>query len=391
MLFTFNKCIFDAKSNMYISRTIEKYLLGRLINKNKISVIYGARQTGKTTIAKRIIELSNLNTLSINSDLYDYFDYFEKPNLQDLKGLLSGYELLYIDEAQEFSNIGKVLKIIYDEFKEIKVLVTGSSSFSLSSAISEPLTGRKTEYILFPFSIQEIKQEKNIVELKEIVKKILVYGSYPDVYLEDNFKDKQENLLEVTRSYLYKDLLALATIKYPHKLKQITKLLAYQIGSPVSVNELAKNTSLSSETVERYLDLLEKSFVIFRLSGFSSNMRKTIRKQDKFYFYDLGVRNAVIENFKDINQRNDKGQLWENFVILEMRKKMNNNRILASQHFWRTYDGAEIDLVEQKEGDIHAFEIKYNKSRNKPPSSWSENFKDYTFNTITINNFYNFF
>ncbi len=376
---------------MYISRTTEKYLLKRLINKNKISVIYGARQTGKTTIAKQIIKLSKLKTLSINSDLYDYFEFFEKPNTQDLNGLLSGYELLYIDEAQEFPNIGKVLKIIYDEFKDIKVLVTGSSSFSLSGSISEPLTGRKTEYILFPLSIQEIKQERNIVELKELVKKILIYGTYPDVFLEDNFKDKQENLIEVTRSYLYKDLLALATIKYPHKLKQITKLLAYQIGAPVSINELAKNTSLSFETVERYLDLLEKSFVIFRLSGFSSNMRKTIRKQDKFYFYDLGVRNAVIENFKDIDQRNDKGQLWENFVILEMRKKMNNNRILASQYFWKTYDGAEIDLVEEKQGNICAYEIKYSKIRNKPPASWSENFKDASFDTITINNFHKFF
>jgi len=376
---------------MYISRTTEKHLLNRLINKKKISVIYGARQTGKTTISNQIIELSNLKTLSINSDLYDYFDYFEKPNLQDLKGLLSGYELLYIDEAQEFPNIGKILKIIYDEFKEIKVLVTGSSSFSLSSAISEPLTGRKTEYILFPFSIQEIKQKKNIAELKGTVKKILIYGSYPDVFLEDNFTDKQESLLEVTRSYLYKDLLALASIKYPHKLKQITKLLAYQIGYPVSVNELAKNTSLSSETVERYLDLLEKSFVIFRLSSFTSNMRKTIRKQDKFYFYDLGVRNAIIENFKDIEQRNDKGQLWENFVILEMRKKINNNRELASQYFWRTYDGAEIDLIEQRQEKIYAYEIKYNKIKKNPPKSWSDNFKDYSFDTITINNFHKFF
>ncbi len=271
---------------MYINRTIEKLLKERLINKNKISVIYGARQTGKTTISKHIIKSSGLKTLYINSDLYDYFEYFEKPDLQKLKGLLIGYELLYIDEAQEFPNIGKVLKIIYDEFKNIKVLVTGSSSFNLSGSISEPLTGRKTEYILFPFSLQEIKQEKNIAELKQTVKNILVYGSYPDVFLEDNFFEKQEKLLEITRSYLYKDLLALSNIKYPHKLKQITKLLAYQIGSPVSVNELSKNTSLNFDTVERYLDLLEKSFVIFRLSGFSSNMRKTIRKQDKFYFYD---------------------------------------------------------------------------------------------------------
>ncbi len=391
MLVTYNSCIFDVKSNMYISRTTEKYLLERLINKKKICVIYGARQTGKTTIAKRIIELSNLKTLSINSDLYDYFEYFEKPNSSVLKGLLSGYELLYIDEAQEFPNIGKVLKIIYGEFKSVKVLVSGSSSFSLSSAISEPLTGRKTEYLLFPFSLQEIKSDKNIVELKQTVKTMLIYGSYPDVFLEENFSEKQENLLEITRSYLYKDLLTLATIKYPYKLKQITKLLAYQIGSPVSINELAKNTSLSSETVERYLDLLEKSFVIFRLSGFASNMRKTIRKQDKFYFYDLGVRNAVIENFKDIDQRNDKGQLWENFVILEMRKKINNKRELASQYFWRTYDGAEIDLIEQRQEKIYAYEIKYNKIKKNPPKSWSDNFEDYSFDTITINNFYNFF
>jgi len=376
---------------MYIQRTTEKKLLERLISKNKISVIYGARQTGKTTLSKRIVELSKLKTLFINSDLTDYFEFFEKPNSSALKGLLSSYELLCIDEAQEFPDVGKVLKIIYDEFKSIKVLVTGSSSFSLSSAISEPLTGRKTEYLLFPFSLQEIKSDKNIVELKQTVKTMLIYGSYPDVFLEENFSEKQENLLEITRSYLYKDLLTLATVKYPHKLKQLVKLLAYQIGSVVSVNELAKNMSVNFETVERYLDLLEKSFVIFRLSSFKSNMRKTIRKQDKFYFYDLGVRNAVIENFKDIDQRNDKGQLWENFVILEMRKKINNNRELASQYFWRTYDGAEIDLVEQKQDEIYAYEIKYNKIRKNPPVSWSKEFKDYSFNTITINNFYNFF
>lgn len=374
---------------MYISRIIEKSIKERLLKKNRIIILYGARQTGKTTLANTIIGQIRRKTLKINGDIPDYANLFTTMDFAALRGMVANYEIMFIDEAQKLPNIDKVLKILHDEFPGLKILVTGSSSLDLSSKITEPLTGRKSEYLLFPFSFEEIKSD-NPIENNALASEMMIYGSYPEVYTEKNYHDKQEIILEISRSYLFKDLLSLAQIRYPQKIVRLARMLAYQIGNTVSVHELSRTLSINHETVENYLDLLEKTFVIFRLSPFESNMRKTLKKQNKFFFYDLGIRNALIENFSSLKERNDTGQLWENFIILERRKLLNNHRLLYTQHFWRTYDGAEVDLVEKIESRIQAVEIKFTKVKQSPPPSWKNMYQDIPFLSVAFNNFQNF-
>jgi len=298
--------------------------------------------------------------------------------------------LLFIDEAQRIPELGINLKLLADEIPELKILVTGSSSFEIASKVSEFLTGRKQVFTLHPLSFQEIGQIKNPFELDDQLEDLLIHGSYPEVYTCINKKESEEILYEISDSYLYKDILELSSIKYPRKLKDLLRLLAYQIGSEVSISELSRNLGINRETVENYLDLLEKSFVIFRLSAYSRNLRKEIRKQDKFYFFDLGIRNAIIDNFKYLNHRNDIGSLWENFIIAERKKVLDYNGIHSSTYFWRTYTGAELDYIEEKDNCLKAFEIKYNKTKVACPKTWLENHPDSEFRIINKDNYQDF-
>jgi predicted AAA+ superfamily ATPase len=373
---------------MLITRLLSDVVSEKLQTTNKAVILYGARQLGKTTLSKLIIDKLGYKTLSINADQEKYIEILSSRDLNKLQSLVHGYELLFIDEAQRVPNIGINLKILTDEIPELKLLITGSSSLNLADKITEPLTGRKWTFTLFPLYLQELS--KNKFELNDKLDNLLTFGSYPEVYTTINMTDKSDLLYEIANSYLYKDILELSNIKYPRKIRDMVRLLAFQIGSEVSVHELSRTLGINRETVENYLDLLEKSFIIFRLSGFSKNLRKEVRKSDKFYFYDLGIRNAVIDNLNFPAQRNDMGALWENFIIAERKKYLHYNRINVSTYFWRTYTGAKLDYIEEGNGTLNAMEIKYNKDKTKSPKSWMETYPDSEFLLINKENYLDF-
>ena len=371
---------------------IKRKLIDKIIRQskttNKIVVIYGPRQIGKTTLAKSIIDKLKLKTLHINADQTQYIDILSSRDWKKIKSLISGYELLFIDEAQRIPEIGINLKIIYDNLPEMKIITTGSSSFDLANKLQEPLTGRKWTFELFPISIQELENNHNAFEIKNKLEELLVYGAYPEVLSLENIFDKQKLLMEISRDYLYKDILDLVNIKYPHKLRDLLRLISFQIGSEVSISELADNLGINKETVENYIDLLEKSFVIFRLSGFSRNLRNEVKKMNKIFFYDLGIRNVVIDNLKPINNRDDVGALWENFLIIERFKYLEYNSILASTYFWRMSTGAEIDYVEERDGMLYSFEFKWNpKKQARVPQKFLDTYKNSEFEVVNRDNF----
>ncbi|MCD4792051.1 MAG: ATP-binding protein [Bacteroidales bacterium] len=374
---------------MEINRKLNKFVINKIKNTGKAIIIYGARQVGKTTFAKQIIKELNLKTLKVNADIDEYIEILSSKNLNKLKLLVSGYEMIFIDEAQRIPDIGINIKILTDEIPELKILITGSSSIDIADKISEPLTGRKQIYNLFPLSIQEIASDKNQFEINQKLEELLIFGSYPEVYTTENFNDKIDILNEITTSYLYKDIFELSNIKYPRKIKELLLLLAFQICNEVAISELSNKLKLNNETVENYIDLLEKSYVIFRLSGFSRNLRKEVSKRDKIFFYDVGIRNAIIGDFNALNRRNDIGELWENFVISERKKYLHYNRLNPRTYFWRTYTGAELDYIEEGGGKLSGFEIKYTKLKKNAPKTWKEEYKNSEFTSINKDNYLN--
>ncbi len=307
-----------------------------------------------------------------------------------MKELVEGYEVLFIDEAQNIQDIGINIKILHDSTPQLKIVLSGSSSFDLANKISEPLTGRTKTYILYPIAISELINSYNKFEIRQSLSDYLTIGTYPKLFNLETRKEKISHLLELSSSYLYRDILQLANIKHSNRIYDLLKLLSFQIGNLVSINELARNLKLSNETVENYIDLLEKSFVIFRLSGFSRNLRKEIKKQDKIYFYDLGIRNAIINNFSNLEFRVDRGQLWENFLIIERMKLNSYREEHKNLYFWRTYTGAEIDFIEEYAGKLHAYEFKWNTKIPKPPKTWLETYKNATFDYVNRDNFLDF-
>ena len=305
---------------MEINRLIKTSIINDLKQLNKVVLLYGPRQAGKTTLSKNIIHEVGLKTLMINADQSKYIDVLSSRDLGKLRSLVAGYELLFIDEGQRVPEIGINLKILHDELPDLKILVTGSSSFLLSGRVSESLAGRKKIYTLLPVSMQELAGIYNPFELNDQLEERLIFGSYPEVIITMSFAGKEEYLRDISSSFIFKDILELEMIKYPLKIRELLKLLAFQAGSQVSIHELGTKLGLNRETVERYLFLLEQSFVIFRLPAFSNNPRKEISKSQKYYFYDTGIRNILIDNMKSLNDRNDHGALWENFIIAERRK-----------------------------------------------------------------------
>ncbi len=365
-------------------------ILNNLSKTNKIVIIYGARQVGKTTLANQIIEELGLRTLKINADELKYHDVLGGRDLDKMKSLVSGYELLFIDEAQRIENIGINLKILADGLPNLKIIVTGSSSFELANKINEPLTGRTWTYNLFSLSFLELSAQYNEFELKGFFENVLIYGAYPEVFTTQNLVDKKKLLEEVSNAYLYKDILALDKIKKSEKIAKLLKLLAFQIGQEVSVHELALNLELNQETVRRYLDLLEKSFVIFRLAALAKNPRKEIAKKDKIYFYDLGVRNVLIDNFNLLANRNDLGALFENFLVVERMKKLIYQQKTTAGYFWRSYTGGEVDYIEEDAGKYSAYEFKYGKKTSKLPNKLVEDYGSPDFKLINRDNYLDF-
>lgn len=373
-----------------IPRTINNQIIDRLENSDKIIVLYGARQVGKTTLINSILENRKEKILSINADQLKYREVLSSADLYQLKRLVSGYNLLFIDEAQRVSNIGLNLKILHDSLPELKIIATGSSSFELANKISEPLTGRIWTYTLFPISVLEWSNLLNPFEIDERLNEFLTFGMYPEVFSYENELDKKDYLRELVQSFLYKDLLELSQIKNSGKIFDLLRLLAHQIGSPVSYNELGQKLGLSTDTVISYIDLLEKVFVIYRMPGFSKNLRKEITKNKKIYFYDTGVRNAILEDFTLPAKRPDIGHLWENFIISERIKRNNYLRAHLNPFFWRTYTGAELDYVEQGAGKLSGFEIKWGDKISKAPKSWVQNYPGSDFKTVNGKNFQDF-
>ena len=367
------------------------YNLKELIKPNKVLVIYGPRRVGKTTLLNNF--LANIKT-KYKLDSGDNIRTQQVLSSQDFTQIIeyaSGYDLIAIDEAQQIANIGTGLKIIVDQIPDIMVIATGSSSFDLSGAIGEPLTGRKKTITLYPISQQELISIYNRYELKEKLEEFLVFGSYPEVITSKSRKDRIDVLEEIVNSYLLKDVLTLDRIKGPKVLLDLLKLIAFQVGSQVSLNEIASQIKLDVKTVGRYLDIFEKAFVIKRIGGFSRNLRKEIVSKAKYYFWDNGIRNAVISQFNPLDSRNDIGILWENFILIERIKKCAYQNIYGSFCFWRTYDGQELDLVEEREGKLFGYEFKWPEKRKvKSPKDWLKAYNNSEFEIINKENYLDF-
>ena len=373
-----------------LKRDIFDSILKRLYDKssNKIIIIYGARQVGKTTLVKQLLSHSKLKAEYFNCDYLDVQSMFSYENAGNLEGLIKNYNLIILDEAQRISNIGMVLKILHDEFPKLKIIATGSSSFELSNMINEPLTGRKIVYQLYPFTYNELTLNHTAIKAKREINRILRFGSYPAVILNDDLM-ALENLNEITSSYLFKDILEYNSLKKPNVLSNLLKLLSFQISNEVSYTELANKLRVDQTVVQRYIQLLEDSFIIFRLSAFKRNLRNEIGKSRKIYFWDLGVRNAIIQNVNTLDLRDDVGALWENFCIAEREKFLNYNQPrLSNTYFWRTYNKKEIDLIEETGDSYYAIEFKWKPGKQaKIPADFKNTYPNTVFKTITPDNF----
>lgn len=361
------------------------------LQQGKVLIIYGARQVGKTTLVKSFLEQSGLSYQFYTGDDLSFSSDFSKCELQKIKQIVTGIDLLVIDEAQKIENVGTALKLVVDHFPDKYVIVTGSSSFDLANSTEEPLTGRKNIITLFPISLKEIHQTTTPYELDKQIENFLIYGSYPEVVTTENIRQKENRITEIKNSYLIKDILEFQRLKRPHVILDLLKLIAFQIGNQVSTVELGKQLGLDKKTVQRYLDLLEKSFVLVPLSGFSRNLRKEVSKMKMYYFMDLGIRNAVIANFNTLNLRNDVGQLWENYMLIERMKRNAYQNRSVNYYYWRTYDQKEIDLIEESGGILNGFEFKFNpKSKVKSPEEWLNSYKNAEFNIISQENYQEF-
>ena len=370
-----------------IERQIKSRLVERLQTGGKVVLVYGARQVGKTTLVRQVLSELNYNTLSINADEGRFIDILSSRDLRQLRGLVAGYEAVFIDEAQRIPEIGINLKLLVDHFPQLRLVVTGSSSLDLASKVQEPLTGRTWIHTLYPIATSELGVTLTPFNLREGLTERLIYGSYPEIFAIQNHADKRDYLLDLTASYLYKDILEIGGIRNPVGLRSLVRLLAHQIGQQISLTELGTQLQISKDTVASYIDLLEKSFVVFRLSGFSRNLRKEISKQSKIYFWDVGVRNAVLDDHKRIEERPDRGQLWENFVIAERLKYVAYARLPIHLYFWRTYDAVEIDIVEEQEGALRAVECKWGNAKSRLPASFQQAYPGVPFETIRPDNF----
>ncbi len=374
---------------MQIQRIIQNVLINDIKENQKVIILYGPRQTGKTTLSNEIIRQCGFKTLMINADQYHYVDILSSADRGQLKALTEGYTMLFVDEAQRVPNIELNLKILHDERPGLKILVTGSSSFDLAKKVTEPLSGVKKTYTLLPVAQQILLAHYNKFELSGKLNEYLIYGSYPAVVTTVSHAGKQELLEDIGNSYLFKEVIEMTNIKYPNKARDLLRLLAFQIGSQVSVLEMSKALKLNFETVESYIRIFEKTFIIFRLKGFSRNLSKEIVKRDKIYFWDTGIRNFLISNFLGMAFRNDHKQLWENFIIAERLKFLSNNRILANPYFWRTYTGSALDYVEEREGKLMGFEINPGKKKPKAPKTWVDTY-DASYHLINKENYLDF-
>lgn len=370
-----------------IARIVVDDIRKRLSDR-KVMVILGSRQVGKTTLFHQLFD-DRKEVLWWNGDESDVRAALENTSSARLKTLIGNHTIVVIDEAQRIDNIGLAAKIIYDTIPNVKVLLSGSLAFELKNKTNEPLTGRKWEYQLFPLSFAEMVNHHGLLEEKRLLEHRMIYGYYPEVVTQT--ADAKSVLSQITNSYLYKDILMLENIHKAEKLERLVQALAFQVGHQVSYNELSQICGLDNQTVEKYIDLLEKSFVVFRIPSFSRNIRNELKKSRKIYFYDNGIRNAVIKQYNSLHLRDDVGALWENFLVSERMKYINYNFHYCNRYFWRTHAQQEIDYVEDKDGLLSAFEFKWNpKAKSKLPKAFSTAYPNSEFKTIHRDNFYSF-
>jgi uncharacterized protein len=373
-----------------LQNTVEKWLF-----KGKIIIIYGPRQAGKTTLAKQILDKYGKDGLYLNCEFPSSQEQLRKAEPAILKSFFGDKKIVVLDEAQSIQNIGRVLKTFIDTYKDIQIIATGSSSFDLANKINEPLTGRSIEFTLLPLSMKEIINNDGMPDFRANEENVFRFGSYPGVY---NKKDSQEamkmELENIESGYLYKDILSFDEIRKPTILKDILKLLAFQVGSEVSLNEIAQKLEISTETVDKYIDLLEKCFIVKRLSAFSRNLRNEIKKNFKVYFIDIGIRNSIIQNYNPLELRkNDTGPMFENIFLMEKMKKDSYLKDFKNYYFWRTYDKKEIDLIEEYGGQLHAFECKYSDTKKMSEATkrtFLETYPNSEINIVTKNNYIDF-
>ncbi|WP_145859248.1 ATP-binding protein [Pedobacter suwonensis] len=350
------------------------YALERLF-KGKAFIVYGPRQTGKTTFVELLLAKVDKRTLYLSGDDADVRETLAKPNAAQIQQMLAGYEVLFIDEAQRINDVGLLIKIIVDRFKSVQVIATGSSAFELSGKINEPLTGRKYEMMLLPFSYAELVSDTDFITEERSLEQRLIYGSYPEIINAP--QNAEEHLKLLADSYLYKDLFTLEDVKKPLLFEKIVKALALQVGSEVNFSELAQLVKADQKTVDKYISLLEKAFVVFSLPAFAGNVRNEIKKNKKIYFYDTGIVNAITRNFNPLANRNDVGALFENYMIAERMKFLHQNQIEAECFFWRTTQQQEIDYVEKTKEKFLAVEFKWSeRGKNKIPLTFTHAYPD---------------
>lgn len=384
--------VFNLQRNTMIKRVLEK-LITEELGKSRIIVLYGPRRVGKTTLVKAIGESYSHKTKSpflfLNCDEPDVRESLSNKNSEQLSRIIGRHKFIIIDEAQRVENIGITLKLIGDLKLAEYVIATGSSSFDLANRINEPLTGRKVEFRMFPLLYRELMGRKELdqIERTRLIKSLLVYGSYPEVINLSSNSEKRDYLLELTESTLYKDILEFKKIRKSSTIKTLLKALAYQAGSEVSYPEIGQQIGIDRQTVESYINILEQAFIVYRLPPLTKNPRREISRFNKVFFVDNGIRNAIINRFEEFDDRNDRGELWENWAITE-RYKLHKTTLDRREHyFWRLKSGAEIDLVEDSSGKLSAYEFKVKAKKSFPHASWLELYGDTPWNEISLDTF----
>ncbi len=370
----------------YLVRELYKNVL-RKLQPNKVVIVFGARRVGKTVLVKEILDKIDEPVLTLNGEDINVHDKLAIRTVENYRQILGSYKLLYIDEAQKIPEIGLKLKLMIDEIKGLKIIISGSSSFDINKDAGEPLTGRKYSFNLFALSEREYNQIEDKISKVDKLRERLIFGNYPELLHLPDREDKIDYLNEMVSSYLLKDILVYENIKNSQKIFNLLRLIAFQLGGEVSLQELGRQLSISKNTVEKYLDLLSKVYILHKVEGFSRNLRKEITKNSRWYFLDNGIRNAVIANFNPIESRNDVGQLWGNYMISERLKYQEYKRVSSNNYFWRTYDQQEIDWVEERDGSLFGYEFKWKESRVKVPAQWRNTYPYSSFEVINMSNF----
>lgn len=374
---------------MFIQRAVEATIKNRLVA-GKVNLLVGARRVGKTFLLKKIVQDINEPYLWLNGDDESTHDLLAERTIANYKRITSGISLLIIDEAQMIKDIGLKMKLMIDGIPNLKIIASGSSAYALSYKVGEPLVGRAFWHKIFPIAQNELKHHENYVDTVRNLEERLIYGSYPEIFQWKTLQEKEAYIKEILNSYLFKDLLVFDEIRNSDKIRTLLKLVAFQLGKEVSYDELGKQLGMSKNTVEKYLDLLSKVFVVYKVGAYSKNLRKELSKSSRWYFYDNGIRNALIDNFKPLSLRNDVGELWENYLMVERLKKNNYEQNFKEIYFWRTYDQQEIDYIEEKSQEIEAFEFKWGNTKAKIPVAFANAYPESKFSVITKENYLDF-